>query len=152
MWRVARRADDVAIVEMCGALNREDPGPSPVSESQIRRTLETLRAEPVRGIAVVLEVDGQIAGYAFLISFWSNEFGGEICEIDELFVVPSRRNAGHGQALFAALKRGELWPGPAVATSLIVRPDNARALELYERLGFEPLGTSMIRQGSPRNA
>ncbi|MGE0547372.1 MAG: N-acetyltransferase family protein [Kofleriaceae bacterium] len=151
MWRPARPSEDDAIIAMCMELNREDPGPYPVLESQIRRTLETLRTEPLRGVAVVLELDGTIAGYALLISFWSNEFGGEICDVDELFVAPSHRSSGHGQALFAALERGELWSGRSVATSLIVRPDNARALRLYERLGFEPLGTSMIRQGSARN-
>lgn len=55
-WRNATPADDDAIVEMCLALNAEDPG-EPVAETQIRRTLAELRAHPVRGKAVLAADD-----------------------------------------------------------------------------------------------
>src|SRR5262245_7832508 len=93
-WRRANAADDEAIVAMCMALNAEDPGPHPVGAQQIYRTLTTLRAEPLRGHAVVLELDSRIVGYALLISFWSNEVGGELCTVDEIFIQPTYRNQG----------------------------------------------------------
>src|SRR5579862_851219 len=98
MWRMAQPADDQTIIEMCLQFYSEDPGLEPVTAEHMRRTLETLRREPSRGRAVVLEVDGQTVGYSLLIAFWSNEFGGDVCEIDELFVAPSHRGVGHGTA------------------------------------------------------
>jgi ribosomal protein S18 acetylase RimI-like enzyme len=136
-WRRANSADDDAIVAMCMALNAEDPGPHPVGVEQVYRTLATLRREPWRGHAVVLELDSVIVGYALLISFWSNEVGGELCTVDEIFIQPTHRSQGHGSRLLGELVRGsDLWGKGARGVSLEVTPANARAWRLYERLGF----------------
>jgi ribosomal protein S18 acetylase RimI-like enzyme len=145
IWRTARSEEDDLVVEMFMELNRDDPGPRPVGPEQMRRTLAVLRREPARGRAVVLELDGHLIGYSLLISFWSNELGGEVCDVDELFIAPEHRSRGHGRSLFAAIERGELWPAP-VAIALGVSPSNARARRLYESLGFSAIGTSMVRR------
>src|SRR5262249_14368159 len=105
MWRPAKPDEDEAIVAMCLALNAEDPG-EPVTADQVRRTLAAFRAEPVRGRAVVAEVGAEVVGYALLVSFWSNEWGGEICAIDELYVAPAHRAQGIGTRLFEAVGGG----------------------------------------------
>jgi len=147
MWRVAMIADDEAIVSMCMALNAEDPGPAPVRPDQMRRTLIKLREEPNRGRAVVCEVDGRAAGYALLISFWSNELGGDVCNIDELFVAPEYRGRGLATALFEQLSdRGQsLWPVRPAALALEVTPQNERARTLYERMGLRGKNVAMRR-------
>jgi GNAT superfamily N-acetyltransferase len=144
-WREARPEEDDAIVRMCQHYYREDPGPAPVGEAQVRRTLEALRHEPHRGRAVVAEAAGEIVGYALLIGFWSNERGGVVCEVDELFVAPAARGRGIGTALFAALERGELGAASAVSIELGVTPGNEGARRLYERLGFKATGVGMMR-------
>jgi GNAT superfamily N-acetyltransferase len=145
MWRAATADDDDAIVDLCLALNREDPGPYPVDAAQVRRTLAALRREPLRGRAVVLDVEGGVAGYALLVSFWSNELGGEVCEVDELYVRPALRSRGHGSALFDAIESGALWDAGAVGIALGVTDGNARARALYERLGFRRGNASYYR-------
>jgi len=92
-WRLATEADDAAIVAMCLALNTEDAGQERIEAAQVERTLAVLRAEPWRGRAVVLDDGGDRVGYALLISFWSNELGGELCQVDELYVAPRARAA-----------------------------------------------------------
>lgn len=148
MWRLARPDDDDALVELCLGLYRDDPGSRPVGPQEMRTTLITLRREPWRGRAVVAEVEGGLVGYALLISFWSNELGGEVCDIDELFVAPAHRGRGHATALFAAIDEGGLWPSTPVALALGTTPGNAAARRLYERLGFAPVGVSMVRRRS----
>jgi len=147
MWRVAMISDDEAIVSMCMALNAEDPGPAPVRPDQMRRTLIKLREEPNRGRAVVCEVDGRAAGFALVISFWSNELGGDVCNIDELFVAPEYRGRGLATALFEQLSdRGQsLWPVRPAALALEVTPQNERARTLYERMGFRGKNVAMRR-------
>lgn len=79
------------------------------------------------GRAVVLESEGQVSGYALLTSFWSNEFGGEVCLVDELYVKPAARSQGHGTELPRGLMgENSLWPEQTVALALEVRPDNHR--------------------------
>lgn len=145
-WRIALATDDDSIAEMCRCLYVEDPGPSPIPPENIQITLATLRRHPGRGRAVVLDIDGRVSGYALLIAFWSNEFGGNVCEVDELFIIPQHRNQGHGSALFAAIAEDGLWPDALVAIALGTTPHNAAARRLYKRLGFAELGIAMIRR------
>ncbi len=146
MWRPAHSADDNLIIEMCTELNREDPGPKPVPPEYTRRTLALLRSEPMRGGVYVLELQGKVEGYAFLISFWSNELGGEICTIDEFFVRSGLRSRGHGREFLSQLiARGPLWPRNAVALDLEVTPDNHRARSFYSSLGFRAAKNTHMR-------
>ena len=136
-WRISQPHEDDLIVDMCLALNREDPGLQPVGVEQIRNTLMELRANPLRGRIAVLELDGRVEGYAFLIAYWSNELGGEICNVDEIYVRPHRRERGYGGALVQALIAGDsVWPGHPGAIALEVSPTNERAHAFYSRLGF----------------
>jgi hypothetical protein len=83
MWKSSESKHHDDITKMCMGLYQEDPGPRPVPESQIRRTLQLFSESPARGRALVLELEGKACGYALLASFWSNEVGGEICTLDE---------------------------------------------------------------------
>jgi ribosomal protein S18 acetylase RimI-like enzyme len=147
MWRLARPDEDAAIVALSLALYEEDPAPEPVSTDHVERTLRALRDDPVRGRAVVLELGGRVSGYALLISFWSNELGGEVCTVDEIYVAAALRSRGHGAALVEALARGDgPWPGKPVALELEVSPENTRARALYERLGFRSRRNATLRR------
>jgi GNAT superfamily N-acetyltransferase len=146
MWRNAVEADDEALVAMCSALNAEDPGPDPVPEEYTRRTLRTLRAAPTRGRAMVLELAGCACGYALLISSWSNELGGEVCVIDELFVVAGHRGHGHAGRFLDELAAGTVLGPDVVALTLETTPENVAARRLYERHGFRARNVAMRRR------
>jgi GNAT superfamily N-acetyltransferase len=128
------------------ALYEEDPAPTPVTLEGALRTLGRLEAEPVRGRAV-LHGDGfGVDAYALLCSFWSNELGGEVCIVDELYVVPSARGRGIASRLIGGLAGRELaWFRDAVALELEVTPGNARARALYARLGFAAYKNALMR-------
>jgi GNAT superfamily N-acetyltransferase len=135
-WRPARPDEDDAIVEMSLALYGHDDPPR-VQARQIRETLALFRGEPIRGRTLALDAGPELAGYAFLVSFWSNELGGEICTVDELYLRPPWRSRGHATELFTALLAGtSIWPRRPVALELEVSPGNPRARALYERVGF----------------
>jgi ribosomal protein S18 acetylase RimI-like enzyme len=149
MWRPATEHDDDVVVELCIRLYEEDPGPLAGDGRFLRETLARLRREPWRGRPVVLDVSHQVAGYALLIAYWSNELGGEVCAVDELYVAHDFRSRGHGAALIQAIERGTVWPAPVAAIALGVTPGNTRALRLYERLGFAAIGVSMAKRILP---
>jgi ribosomal protein S18 acetylase RimI-like enzyme len=149
MWRQATERDDGVVVEMCFRLYEDDPGPLAGDGRAIRETLARLRREPWRGQLAVLDVGQQVIGYALLIAYWSNEFGGEVCAVDELYVARDFRSRGHGAALIQAIERGDVWRAPVAAISLGVTPSNTRARRLYERLGFAAVGVSMVKSFLP---
>lgn len=159
-WRASTTNDHDRIARLMLALYAEDPAPRPPGRDGCLMTLAELERHPLRGVAVVheperagseparSEVAGapDIDGYALLCSFWSNELGGEVCIIDELFVAPEARGQGAATELVQGL-RERRWPWfrDAVAVELEVTPSNARARALYERLGFRPYENALMR-------
>jgi GNAT superfamily N-acetyltransferase len=152
-WRELEPAEHEAVMEMVLGLYAEDPAPTPMTRPQIERTLRELRANPVRGRVVVWDLGSGPRGYALLCSYWSNELGGEVCIVDELYVQQSARGNGAATALVQGLVAGA-WPWfrGAVAVELEVTPNNARARALYERLGFAAYKNALmrLRRNSPR--
>lgn len=145
-WRAIRDADVDAVVALSVQLYAEDPGTRPIHAKDVRKTLRTFKRQPVRGRCVVAVVAGCVVGYSFLCSFWSNELGGEVCTVDELYVAEDVRGAGIGSGLIKALVDGSLpWFKGAVALELEVTPTNTRARALYERMGFRLRKNASLR-------
>ena len=96
--------------------------------------------------------DTAVAGYALLIPYWSNEFGGIVVLLDELLVEQQFRGQGIGRAFLRFLD--EHRPFEAVALALEVSPKNAGARALYESMGFEErkfrMMTRRLRRASRR--
>ncbi len=133
-FRKAEAADLPALIELVDALYTEDPSPLQPTPEHTRRTFEAFTKHPEKGMALLMEQEGQVAGYALLVFFWSNEYGGHKVFIDELYVRPDWRGKGLATAFFKYLLQE--WADFAVAFELEVTPQNAKARQLYERLGF----------------
>lgn len=127
-------ADADAVVAMMASLYEEDAS-GYVSPANFRNTVESLQRMPERGRIVVFDApSGPCIGYAILIPYWSNEFGGSVVEVDELFVRPEFRGRGIGRAFFAWIERER--PFGAIAIELEATPDNRTAHEFYRAMGF----------------
>lgn len=133
-FRNAEPADLPDLTGLVHALYSEDPSPQKPGTKNIRRTFAEFEKHPEKGQVIIFENAGKIAGYAILVHFWSNEYGGNKIFIDEIFVLPSFRGQGIAKSFFQYLETG--FPLTAVALELEVTPDNHAARRLYERLGF----------------
>ncbi len=149
MWRPAIPEDHGRVVELYLALYREDPGSIPPDPSRARRTLELFQETPARGLCLVLEQDGQVDGYALLVPYWSNELGGLICTLDELYVERRARGRGRATELLRLLEDGALGWEPPAALELEVSRANARGRALYLRAGFRPVENDTLRKALP---
>jgi len=123
-----------AVVEMMRSLYDEDQAPEQPDFSLFPKTVERLVANPSTGQIVLFHEGDALVGYAILIPYWSNEFGGNLLFIDEIFVTVAHRNRGIAHRFFAYLEQER--PFGAVALALEVSPGNDRANQLYESLGF----------------
>jgi GNAT superfamily N-acetyltransferase len=135
-----RRLDQ--IVAMMRALYAEDEAASPVDQSRFAENLKFLVSHPSRGSIILFGEGGSLRGYALIVPYWSNEFGGTLLFVDELFVVPEARRRGIGRSFFKYLD--EVRPFEAVALALEVSPGNKEARRLYESLGFYPRQNSIL--------
>lgn len=131
-----------ALLTMMRALYAEDEAASPVDQSRFAANIETLVRQPSRGLIILFQENEIICGYALLIPYWSNEFGGALLYVDELFVMPAARGRGIGTRFITHL--GDTRPFDAVALALEVSPRNQRALRLYRSLGFSPRRNSVL--------
>ncbi|MBC7450458.1 MAG: GNAT family N-acetyltransferase [Cytophagales bacterium] len=101
--------------------------------ANIFNTIQHFSNHPETGSVVFIMKDEIIVGYAILVNFWSNEYGGNILFIDELFIQAGYRNNGIGKEFFRLLEETYIH---ARVLALEVSPENAGASRLYHSLGF----------------
>lgn len=135
IFRAFAPADLAELEAMALALYAEDHYGEDMSPEKIRCTVEELTRHPDKGRIVIFAAGEAIAGYAIVIHFWSNEHGGDIAALDEIYVKPQWRGRGIASAFLEHLAT----PGspPLQAIELEVTPTNHRALAYYRRHGFE---------------
>ena len=97
---------------------------------------------------LVLEEDGQIAGYAMISFTYSCEVGGRVALLEELYFKEEFRGRGLGHQYFQ-------WVfdtyGEMARLRLEVTAANPRAQALYQRLGFEVLDYIQMVKDKPRD-
>ena len=132
IFRTCLASETSNVQELVDDLYRAYPGVDGV-EPDIALTVAEFERHPEKGRVIVFELNGQPVGYAILVFFWSNEFRGDVIEIDELFIDNRNRGRGIGSWFFAWLESS--YP-ESVALALQVSETNTAAARFYERAGF----------------
>ena len=141
-YRQFKNSDSETVAELILNLYREDPSDKPMTPEKIQRTFDSLTHHPDRGNIIVLKQQDEIVGYSILSNFWSNEFGGNLLVIDELYVRENFRGKGIGTNFIKYIIENKF--NNAVALQLEATPDNVRARKLYESLGFKLHKNTML--------
>lgn len=136
-FRTFIESDLSELKPMIMALYAEDADGEPMSSEKIQRTVQELMSHPNKGQIIVFCMDDAVVGYAILLYVWSNEYGGNLVTVDELYVKRPWRGQGIGTAFLRSIgpSDGVLVKG----VRLEVTPTNERALAYYLRQGFEPV-------------
>ncbi|MCM2252269.1 MAG: GNAT family N-acetyltransferase [Ramlibacter sp.] len=85
-------------------------------------------------MCIVAEVDGVIYGFAHCVVHENTWEIQPVCDLEDLFVLPSARGHGIGRALIEWLRnamRAEGW----ARLYWVTREDNERARKLYDQFG-----------------
>ena len=109
----------------------------PVPEDYFQRTFDALMEHTPYASAYIIEQDGKTAGYALLARSFSQEVGGMVTWIEELYIRPEFQGHGLGTAFFQFLEAQN--DGTVKRYRLEYEPDNLRGAALYRRLGFTTL-------------
>jgi GNAT superfamily N-acetyltransferase len=122
------------LVSLCRELNEHDG--TPFHEERHRPAIAELIAHPEWGRIYLIEVDGEIAGYAVLVLGFSLEFGGRDAFLDELFVRAPFRKRGLGTAAIDYVSKVAQSLGVR-ALHLEVERSNIEAQEFYRKHNFQ---------------
>lgn len=109
-----------------------------IDENNYLRTFDELMRSDEYALCFIFEYEGNTAGYALLAKTFSQEAGGMVCWIEELYIKPEYRNMGMGSEFFTYFDDNIAVNLKRVR--LEVEEDNLRAVELYKRQGYKNLG------------
>ena len=87
----------------------------------------------------------EVYGFALLALTYSNEAGGIVVWLEEIYVKPEHRCKGITGEFFKFIEKEY---ADAARIRLETEPDNERAVRLYERNGFTKLGYSQMYKGN----
>ena len=137
--RPAEDADRPALLALMRAQFREHH--IDLSDEGIARAIEGVLREPSLGRILVATLAGTTVGFAALSFMWTYEHGGRAAWLEELYVEPTYRGGGIGQALLRSVYQLAAECG-AVALDLEVEATHRRVEQLYARHGFTRLDRS----------
>jgi len=109
---------------------------------RIIATVRELDRHKIKGSVLVFEKDEFLVGYCILIPSWSNERGGTIVSVDELYVVPSHRAHGLEEDFIALLQK--VAPQDCVGIRVELGRDARRRAAAYRKLGFRESGGTVM--------
>lgn len=93
------------------------------------------RTSTLRGL--ILEAEGETAGYAYITTFFATEVGGLCQMIEQIYIRDGCRGKGYGSRFMAWLEQEY----PEVRRiRLEVTEENPDAIRLYKKMGYEFLG------------
>ncbi len=134
MIRKMQPSDREAYLELANAFYHSEAVLHSVPEIHLEKTFEAAVGGSPYLECLMFEKEGQTAGFALLALTWSQEAGGLVVWVEELFVKPEYRGQGLGKGFFAWLE--EHYPN-ASRFRLEIEPDNHRAEALYRQMGFD---------------
>jgi ribosomal protein S18 acetylase RimI-like enzyme len=135
--------DQEAFLSMAGKFYSSDAVAQSIDPAYFEITFNTAidKSPFVRGL--MIEEGTTPVGYAILSFTYSNEAGGSVVQIEEVFIEDGHRGKGLGRKFFAFLESE--YP-TAKRFRLEVSPNNVEAQALYQKLGFKILDyVQMVR-------
>jgi len=135
-YRQFKSSERKIVTQLIKDFYKETPSIRGVDDKKIKKTFLALAANPGKGKILVIEKGKIIIGYALLVNFWSNEWGGNVLFLDEIYLKPEARRQGIGRNFINYLIEKKY--NHSTAIQLEVARANKRARALYIDIGFKP--------------
>ena len=135
MIRKMRSEDKKTYMEMAREFYHSDAVLHPVPDTYFERTADEALRSDVYAEIFLFECENEAAGYGLIAKTYSQEAGGMVWWIEEVY------------EFFAYLDKVK---GSAVTRMrLEVEEDNTRAVALYKKLGYKPLEYAQMIKDAP---
>lgn len=142
MIRKIEEEDKQDYLEMAKDFYASDAVDHNIPKKYIADTFDELMKSDRYTAGYIMEYENMTAGYALLAKTFSQETGGMVLWVDELYVKPEYRSSGLGHEFFSYMKNH--LPDNVKRIRLEVEDSNKKAVSLYQRMGFETLPYSQM--------
>lgn len=143
MHRPITPADRELYIKLAKEFYSTDAVFQSVPEKHFSDTFDELIRSDTYTFCRILEYDAAPAGYALMSRSYSQEAGGIVVWIEEIYILPEYRGKGLGSEFFAWLFESH----PVPRYRLEVEPENEAAMHLYKKLGFRPVPYGQLMRG-----
>ncbi len=137
MIREAEKKDKKLYLKMAHDFYHSPAVLHSIPDSFIERTFEECINSIAYARLYILEWEGEPAGYGLVSKTFSQEAGGYVYWLEELYIIEQYRSKGLGSEFFAYVESNK--EEGVTRFRLEVEPENIRAGELYKRLGYQQL-------------
>lgn len=137
--RIATAADIAIIAANNSAMAEETEGRRLDAET-LRSGVSRLLSDSTRGVYYLAERDGNVVGQLLITREWSDWRDGWFWWIQSVYVTPDARRQGVYRALHEHVHAEARKRPDVCGIRLYVDQDNARAQQVYERLGMKRSG------------
>jgi len=137
MIRKITAADEEIYLSMAKDFYTSDAVLFKIDEKNITDTFDELMRSDMYAECFIFEREGHAAGYSLLAKTYSQEAGGMVVWIEEIFVIPEYRSKGLGKEFFQYLDMNR--PERIKRMRLEADSGNVDAMALYERMDFTRL-------------
>lgn len=134
-FRKIEQADRSVYLKMTADFYSSDAVLIHPSEENFKRTFDELMRSDVYAECHIFDLDGTTVGYALLAKTFSQEAGGIVIWVEEIYVLPEYRGRGIGKTYLSHLidTRGN----NVRRIRLEAEKENEGAIKLYRSLGFK---------------
>lgn len=117
----------------------------PIPDAYFEKTVDECLRSDVYAELFLFEYEGNPAGYGLIAKTFSQEAGGMVCWIEEVYIREKFRSKGLGRKFFRFIQ--DEFGTDTARFRLEVEEENHRAVTLYKKLGYERLDyAQMIRE------
>lgn len=117
-------------------LYQEIPSRKDRAENKIVATIRFYEENPNMGAVLMIENPETVIGYAIIFRFWSDEYGGLMLGMDELFIRREFRGRFVASQFIHALMDAEKGDPCFAGMELEAHPGNMVAAGFFENAGF----------------
>jgi GNAT superfamily N-acetyltransferase len=153
-YRLLTPRDMPGFITMVRTRYNEEMPESPIPAEQVIATVRELEHNRDRGTVFIFDREESLVGYCILVNYWSNEYGGTVLCVDELYVTPGQRGQGIASDFLNLIAK--VAPEGCRAMQLEVKTRNRKAMGFYRKLGFEDVRRTIlsrpIKQETERDA
>ncbi|OMP76436.1 MULTISPECIES: GNAT family N-acetyltransferase [unclassified Chitinophaga] len=135
-YRLARLMDAEELTIMSMELYTEISSRKDFTENKIVATLRFYEQHSNMGEVLMIECNGGLAGYSVIFRFWSQEYGGLMVGVDELYIKKKYRRLGTAKQFIDLLIDSERMHPQFAGIELEAHYSNTLALKLFSSLGI----------------